>query len=330
MRDDSAKCTIVLPVLNEESLIERISTELLSVFISVNINILFVDDGSTDSTWQKITDLSNKNTLIRGLRFSRNFGKESAMLAGISYADGDCVIIMDADLQHPPKTALEMLNLWRNNDYEIIEAIKIRRQDEKPLNSFCARAFYKVLHKLSGIDLHNASDFKLIDRSVAEIFISMPERQTFFRAMAGWTGLKTGRVYFEVPHRAGGYTKFSLFKLTRMAVNSIAAYTSMPMHLVTITGMVFFLFAVFMSIQTLYMKICGKAAGGFTTVIILQLLIGSILMISLGVIGIYISKIYNEVKFRPRYVLSETIGVKHTADSVRNLTNVYKASRSLP
>ncbi|MDR2650621.1 MAG: glycosyltransferase family 2 protein [Clostridiales bacterium] len=308
MRSDSSRCTIVLPVLNEESIIEKTTSELFAVFLGINMDILFVDDGSADSTWLKITELSRRNLQISGLRFSRNFGKESAMLAGVANARGDCVIVMDADLQHPPAAALEMFNIWKDGDSSIIEGVKIRRQDEGALKKFGAKAFYKILLVLSGIDLDNASDFKLIDRNAADIIMSMPERQTFFRAMSGWTGLKTDKVYFEAPSRAGGVTKFSVLKLAGMAVNSITAYTSLPMQLVTVTGLGFFMFAVIMSFQTLYMKLYGKAAGGFTTVIILLLLIGSILMISLGIIGIYISKIYNEVKFRPRYVLSETIG----------------------
>jgi len=320
MRSDLNRCTIILPVLNEESVIEKTAAELFSAFLSANIDILFVDDGSTDSTWQIITKLSQNNPFISGLRFSRNFGKESAMLAGISKACGDCMIVMDADLQHPPNVAYEMYKLWRDSDFEIVEAVKSRRQEEGAVNKLGARTFYKILHALSGIDLNNASDFKLIDRRAADVFKSMPERQTFFRAMSGWTGLKTGRVYFEVPPRSIGASKFSTLKLVKMAVNSITAYTSLPMQLVTFTGLGFFLFAVIMSIQTLYMKLYGKAAGGFTTVIILLLLTGSILMISLGIIGIYISKIYNEVKFRPRYILSEIVGqnvdrTKHSDES---------------
>jgi len=308
LRSDSSRCTVILPVLNEERIIEKTVAELFSAFSSVNLDILFVDDGSTDSTWRIISKLSENNPFISGLRFSRNFGKESAMLAGIGSASGDCVIVMDADLQHPPKIALEMYNLWRGGDCAIVEAIKTRRQEEGAVYKFGAKTFYKLLLMLSGIDLNNASDFKLLDRRAIDIFMAMPERQTFFRAMSGWTGLKTGRVYFQVSPRAAGVSKFSMLKLWKMAVNSITAYTSLPMQLVTIAGLGFFLFAVIMSVQTLVMKITGKAAGGFTTVIILLLLIGSILMISLGIIGIYISKIYNEVKFRPRYVLSDTVG----------------------
>jgi len=310
LRSESSRCTIVLPVFNEERVIEKIVAELFAAFTSVHMDLLFVDDGSTDSTWQIICRLNQSNPFISGMRFSRNFGKESAMLAGIGSATGDCVIVMDADLQHPPRIALEMYNLWRGGDYAIVEAVKTRRQEEGAVYKFGAKTFYKLLRALSGMDLNNASDFKLLDRSVVDIFTTMPERQTFFRAMSGWTGLKTGRVYFKVSQRGGGSSKFSLFKLSKMAVNSITAYTSIPMQLVTVAGLGFFLFAIVMTVQTLFMKIIGRAAGGFTTVIILLLLIGSILMISLGIIGIYISKIYNEVKFRPRYVLSETVGAK--------------------
>jgi len=296
-------------VFNEESIVEKITTEVFKAFLMANIDILFVDDGSTDSTWDTIAELSKKNPLISGVRFSRNFGKESAMLAGVSVATGDCMIVMDSDLQHPPETAMEMLDLWLKSDCSIIEAVKIRRQDENALKKVAANMFYKILNSTSGIDLHNGSDFKLLDRRAADIIKSMPERQTFFRAMAGWTGLKTEKVYFEVPMRVGGSTKFSVFKLTKMAINSITAYTSMPMQIVTFIGFSFLLFAIIMTLQTFYRYFFGYAEGGFPTVIILLLIIGSILMISLGIIGIYISKIYNEVKLRPRYIFSESVGV---------------------
>ena len=309
MRSDTSRCTIILPVFNEEGIVERITTEVFKAFLMANIDILFVDDGSTDSTWDTVAELSKKNPLISGIRFSRNFGKESAMLAGVSVATGDCMIVMDSDLQHPPEIAMEMLDLWLKSDCSIIEAVKIRRQDENALKKIAANIFYKILHSTSGIDLHNGSDFKLLDRRAADIIKSMPERQTFFRAMAGWTGLKTEKVFFEVPLRAGGSTKFSVFKLTKMAINSITAYTSMPMQVVTFIGFGFLLFAIIMTIQTFYRYFFGYVEGGFPTVIILLLIIGSILMISLGIIGIYISKIYNEVKLRPRYILSESVGV---------------------
>ena len=309
MRSDTSRCTIILPVFNEEGIVERITTEVFKAFLMANIDILFVDDGSTDSTWDTVAELSKKNPLISGVRFSRNFGKESAMLAGVSVATGDCMIVMDSDLQHPPETAMEMFDLWLKNDCSIIEAIKIRRQDENAIKKIAANMFYKILYSTSGIDLHNGSDFKLLDRRAADIIKSMPERQTFFRAMAGWTGLKTEKVYFEVPLRVGGSTKFSVFKLTKMAINSITAYTSMPMQIVTFIGFGFLLFAIIMTLQTFYRYFFGYVEGGFPTVILLLLIIGSILMISLGIIGIYISKIYNEVKLRPRYIFSESVGV---------------------
>ncbi|MDR1913023.1 MAG: glycosyltransferase family 2 protein [Clostridiales bacterium] len=305
-------CTIILPVYNEEAILRHSVETLFETFGGVPneipLDILLIDDGSDDGTWKKIAELSRSDCKVSGLRFSRNFGKESAIAAGLSNAKGACVIVMDADLQHPPETALEMYRLWELNDLAIVEAIKTTRQKESAFHKLGANLFYNTLERLAGMDLNNASDFKLLDRSVVELFKTMPERQTFFRAMTGWTGLKSEKVYFEVRPRAAGGTKWSVIKLTTLAVSSISAYTTVPLHWVTFAGIIFLVFAVFLLIQTLYNKIFGLADAGFTTVIVLLLLIGSILMISLGIIGVYIAKIYTEIKSRPRYIVAEKAG----------------------
>jgi dolichol-phosphate mannosyltransferase len=308
LRDENSKCTIILPVFNEEAVIEQTVQTILGVFAQINVEILLVDDGSIDGTWQKIAALCEKEASVLGLRFSRNFGKESAMLAGLASARGDCVIVMDSDLQHPPEAALEMFYTWRGGDFAIIEGVKRQRQQESLWYKLSAGLFYDFLKKLAAIDLHDASDFKLLDRTVLDVFKRMPERQTFFRAMSSWTGLKMTRHYFEVQPRAAGQTKWSPFALLTLAVDSVAAYSSIPLQMVTIVGMAFLAFALILGIQTIYNKIVGIAMGGFTTVILLLLIIGAVLMISLGVIGVYIAKIYNEVKFRPRYVIADTAG----------------------
>jgi dolichol-phosphate mannosyltransferase len=300
-----SSCTVILPALNEENVIEKAVAAIFSAFERVNLDIVIVDDGSTDGTWEKIKKISKDNPLVKGIRFTRNFGKEGAIMAGLHEAAGDCVIVMDSDLQFPPKTAVEMFELWHTDGYMVVEGVKIRRQKESFIYKLGASAFYKFLRRFAGLDMNNTSDFKLLDREVVELLKKMPERQSFFRAITGWTGVRSAKIYFTVQPRIGGATKWSYFRLMKFAVSSITSFTTLPMQLVTFTGFGFMLFALIMSVQTLWMKASGKAVAGFTTVIVLLLIVGSILMISLGVIGVYIAKIYDEIKFRPRYIVSE-------------------------
>ncbi|MCL2462480.1 MAG: glycosyltransferase, partial [Defluviitaleaceae bacterium] len=180
-----------------------------------------------------------------------------------------------------------------------------------PFKRAAARMFYSVFGKSAGLSMDNASDFKLLDRSVVSLLTKMPERATFFRAMASWTGLPSTKVYYEVGERAGGKTKWSPFGLMRLAFNSIASYSTAPLQIVTFTGVIFLIFAVILGVQSLYRKFTGSSLEGFTTVILLLLIIGSVLMISLGVIGAYIAKIYEEVKYRPRYIVAESVGAMY-------------------
>jgi len=276
------------------------------------VDILAVDDGSTDGTWAAITEMSRANPLVNGVRLSRNFGKESAIFAGLEKFEkakgGDCVIVMDADMQHPPETAVEMFGLWLGGGYAIVEGIKIRRQKESRLKRAGARLFYFIFGKSAGLDMGNTSDFKLLDRGVVALLTKMPERSTFFRAMANWTGLPTAKVFYEVGKRAGGKTKWRPFSLFRLAFGSIASYTAAPLHIVTFAGVLFFVFAVVLGAQSLWAKFSGRSTEGFTTVILLLLIIGGVLMTSLGIIGVYIAKIYEEVKYRPRYIIAEAVG----------------------
>lgn len=297
--------TMIIPAFNEAGVIGRTAAAVDNLFTKEGIGhlVLIVDDGSKDVTWQEIESLASQNAWVSGLRLSRNFGKEGAVFAGLAHAKTDCVIVMDGDLQHPPETALAMFRLWEKEDYDVVEAVKQKRQDESAVQRMGAFLFYALLKLLSGISLENMSDFKLLSRKAVDILNEMPERQTFFRAMAGWTGLRTGYVNFEAPPRVGGKTKFNHRALVKLAIDSISSYSSVPLQMVTLFGFGFTAFAVVMAVQTLYMKLTGRSVEGFTTVILLLLIIGGILMLSLGIIGTYIAKIYHEIKKRPRYIV---------------------------
>lgn len=271
---------------------------------SINYEIVFIDDGSRDKTWSIIKEVSKEDKNVVGVHFSRNFGKEAAILAGLANAKGDCCVVMDCDLQHPPETIIEMYRLWEQG-YEVVEGVKASRGKESFLHGLSAKLFYKIMSKAVNIDMENASDFKLMDKRVVEAILNMPERNTFFRAMSSWVGFKKATVEFEVREREAGESKWSVFSLVRYAVKNIAAFSTVPMQIVTIIGMIMLIFALVVGVQTIYMYAMHRAVEGFTTVILLILIIGSIVMISLGIIGYYIAKIYEEVKRRPRYLISE-------------------------
>jgi len=308
--------TVVIPVFNEENQIcENISVIRRCLMeTDMEFMLLLVDDGSTDGTWSRLKMLSEDLTCIKALRLSRNFGKEAALCAGLEAAEGDACIIMDADLQHPPTLIPEMIRLWKDEGFEVVEGVKALRGNESIIKKVGANLFYKVQSKLSGFNMQQASDFKLLDKKVILAWRSLNERGTFFRGMSAWVGYNRISIPFNVAARTNGVSKWSLLNLCTLAVKAITSFSSFPLYIVTFMGVFFLAGALALGIQTLYMKLMGIASSGFTTVILLLLIIGSCLMISLGVIGTYIARIYEEVKYRPRYIVAEEI--KSSEDSL--------------
>lgn len=301
--------SIVIPAYNEQDNIVRTYETIREIMAQERIpfELIFVDDGSTDHTYLHIQELSSSRQQVKGLSFSRNFGKESAIFAGLEVATGDCCIIMDCDLQHPPAVIPEMYRLWQKG-YEIVEGVKTSRGKENPLHSLFAKLFYFLISKATGIDMARASDFKLLDRKAVNALLIMPERAPFFRALSSWIGFRTATVDFEVQERAFGSSKWSMWSLIKYAVSNIVSFSSAPMQLVSLMGWLMFFASLVLGIQSLYNYFTGAALEGFTTVILLLLIIGSILMISLGIIGHYLSRIYEEIKARPRYIINKRCG----------------------
>lgn len=302
-----ALLSVILPAYNEEKMISKVVERLGNLFHENRIpyELVFVDDGSKDNTWSEI-EMAGIDPHVVGVHFSKNFGKEAAIMAGLSSSHGDCCVVMDCDLQHPPQTVIEMYRLWEQG-YEVVEGVKRSRGEESKVYGLCAKCFYKLISRAIKIDMSKASDFKLLDRAVVDTLIKMPERNAFFRALSSWVGYKTMQVEFDVQEREEGASKWSAISLIKYAVTNIAAFSSAPMQLVTLAGILTFVFCLIMSVQTLVNYFLGRAVEGFTTVILLLLFIGSIIMISLGIIGFYLSKIYEEVKQRPRYIISKTV-----------------------
>lgn len=298
--------SVVIPSYNEEAMIPA-TAETISALLSredIPFEILFVDDGSRDATWPRIQEASGRFRQVRGIRFSRNFGKESAIFAGLNYARGDCCAVIDCDLQHPPEKLVEMYRLWEKG-YEIVECVKRSRGEESPFHALAARAFYQMISTAAGFDMRRASDFKLLDRSAVNALLNMRERNTFFRALSSWIGFRSTQIEFDVQERAAGESKWSVLALTRYAIKNVASFTSLPMYAVAGLGALMFLVMVVFGVISLTQKLSGVAQEGFTTVILLLLFIGSITMMSLGIIGYYLSIIFDEIKARPRFIVSE-------------------------
>jgi glycosyltransferase involved in cell wall biosynthesis len=269
--------------------------------------IIVVDDGSTDETWATIASLGAEMPELTGVRLSRNFGKEGAIAAGLDLAGGEACVVMDADLQHPPALLPEMVRRWQEGAWDVVEAVKTHRGRESTAHRLTTRAFYRAAAWLTGYDLQDASDFKLIDRRVLTEWRRLGERATFFRGLVAWLGFSRTQVPFEVPPRQSGRSRWSLTALGGLAVRAITSFSALPLQLVTVLGVVMLIVALVIGVQAVRLWLEGLALPGFTTVILLQLLIGGLLMISLGIIGTYIARIYDEVKGRPRYVIRERL-----------------------
>lgn len=301
------KISIVIPVYNEEVNIQNslqvISKEAAS--LGLDYELVCIDDGSSDKTWEILEDCARSypEMNLRCFSFSRNFGKEAAIKAGIDQADGDALILMDADLQHPPSKIKEMVRLWQEEGYNIVHCKKSLRGKENIFYRAAAGIFYFFFNRLTGGDFQGSSDFRLLDRVVADTYRRITERNAFFRGLIDYFGFKKAEIPFEVAEREGDESKWTLKALIDLSIKAVTSFSRLPLHIVTVMGLVFFIFAVGLSLQTLYNFIFGEAASGFTTVILLLLIIGSIIMFSLGIIGEYLAKIYEEVKARPMYII---------------------------
>lgn len=301
--------SIIMPVYNEgEHIVSSVGTvEQLLRQENIPYEFVLVDDGSRDDSWKKLSAMATENARITAVRLSRNFGKEAAVCAGLDAATGAAVIVMDADLQDPPELIPLMVKAWQEEGCDVVEGVKSSRGKESLPYKLCAKAFYGTLYRLAGIDLRNASDYKLLDRKVVTAIQTMPEKITFFRGMSAWVGFERKQLPFEVRDRVSGTSRWSLRRLAGLAVSAVTSYTSAPLHLITMLGAGMLLVAIVLGIQTLIRYGMGNAMEGFTTVILLLLFIGSLLMISLGILGLYMMKIYHEVKARPRYLISKKV-----------------------
>lgn len=301
-----ALLSIVLPSYNEEQNVANTASVLSQLLDreQIDYELVFVSDGSKDATYEEIMKAKATNPRIKGVEFSRNFGKEASIFAGLQLACGDAVIVMDCDLQHPPEVIPKMWKLWEEG-YEVVEGIKLNRGRESLAHKLSAGLFYKIMSKLIKIDMNASSDYKLMDRKVVNVLLELPEKNTFFRALTFWAGFRNTTVEYEVQERIYGESKWSVWSLMKYAIKNATSFSTLPLQLVTIMGTTSILFSVILAIQTFVKYLMGTAVEGFTTVILLILIIGGFIMLSLGIIGHYIARIYEEVKGRPKFIISK-------------------------
>ena len=309
---------VLMPFYNEEKQIPVTVYRMIPLLDALDLrySLLLVNDGSSDGTWKAIEDASDRHYgKVRGISLSRNFGKEAAICAGLDVADADAVILMDGDLQHPPECIPEMIRLWREEGYEIVEGVKSDRGREGVFSRLQAKLFYSMFRRMSGYDLSNASDYKLLDRKVVLKWRTLGEHNTFFRGLSAWLGFRRVSFPFEVAERQTGRSRWKISSLLRLSVHAIVSFSAIPLHLISFIGAIFLIGTLILLIQTLVNYFSGGAADGFTTVIIVTLAIGACVMISLGLIGTYVALIFDEVKNRPRYIISEDTGVARDGDT---------------
>lgn len=304
------KISIVVPCYNEEetiSLFYKEINKLTTKMIDAIFEILFVDDGSDDNTLKIIKQLYLKDKRIKYLSFSRNFGKEAAMYAGLSNASGDFVTLMDADLQDPPEMLIEMYNILKNEDYDQVGTRRFNRRGEPIIRSFFARKFYKIINKLSKVEMvDGARDFRLMKRCVVDAILSLKEYNRYSKGLFNFVGFKTKWLEYENNRRVAGKSKWNFFSLFRYAIEGIVAFSTVPLSIATFMGLII-CFLSFIAIVLIIIKtvVFGDPVGGWPSMVCIILFISGIQLFCMGIIGMYISKTYLEVKNRPVYIIKE-------------------------
>lgn len=295
--------TVVIPAFNEAAGIAEVAATALAsldALPELRCGVLIVDDGSTDDTVSAVRTLMAGDPRVGLVKLGRNFGKEAAIQAGLVHASGDAVVVMDGDLQHPPELLPEMVRLWLAG-VPVVEGVKRSRGDEGLLSRLTAWLFYCLFGRLSDLDLRRRTDFKLLDRTVIDAYLALPERRRFFRGLIQWLGYPSAQVAFDVPARRHGRRTFSGVKRLRLSVSAITSFSSAPLQFMTVLGGLTCLLGTVIGGTALYQKFSGRAVTGFTTVILITLILGGLTMMGLGLIGLYLAHIFEEIKGRPPF-----------------------------
>jgi polyisoprenyl-phosphate glycosyltransferase len=301
--------SVIVPAFNEAQGIAAFLDVLFGVLhgCCARFDVWVVDDGSRDDTWQRLCCARERYPELRGLRFTRNFGKEAALLAGLRQARGEAVVVMDSDGQHPPTLLPQMLDAWRAGEAQIIAAQKAARPTDTRIGRVNAHLFNSLMRLMTGLDLSAASDYRLLDRRVVDALLAFPERVRFFRGMTVWTGFTTKHLAFDVAPRIAGTSRWSAGQLTKLAINAITAYSAKPLSLVFRLGLVGMLAAFVLFLQAVYSWVVGIAVSGWTSVTVVMLFFGSANLLGIGVLGAYLAQLFDEIKARPEYLIKEEL-----------------------
>ncbi|HEX5385190.1 MAG TPA: glycosyltransferase family 2 protein [Gemmatimonadales bacterium] len=321
--------SIVVPAYCEEGNVARLHDELSRVLLDENVawELVIVDDGSTDATWERIRELGRSDPRVRGIRLSRNFGHQYALLAGLAHARGDVVVSMDADLQHPPAVVPRLLDEWRRG-FKIVHTVRADSEDVSWFKGLTSRAFYRIFSFLSGVRITpGMADFRLLDRQVVQELVRLREEGLFLRGLVEWVGYPNTRVPFRADERYSGTTKYTLRRMIKFAWAGITSFSVVPLRAGIVIGLVTSLFAFAVLVQTVFVKIFmpERIVPGWATIVALVSLLFGILFILIGVLGEYLGRILVQVRQRPLYLVSDTHGISTTVAG-----DVPRADPSVP
>lgn len=303
-RVGNVSLSAIVPFFNEQELVNLSLKVLIEQLTATGFDfeIFCVDDGSTDGTLGQLYRRADWDARIKVLALSRNFGKEAAMSAGLEVAEGDAVLFLDADLQHPPELISQMLRLWQSG-YDIINGVKEQRAREPLVYRLLAGVFNRLMGSAADTDFRGASDFKLLDRQVVDVLKRLPETRRFFRGLVAWSGFRAVRLPYAVGERAAGKSKWSSLGLIRYSIRNLLAFSEMPLRAIAAFGFATLVFSALLAAWQLYRFVTGWTLSGFTTVILLQLFLDGLLLTGVGIVAVYLAEVYAEVKQRPLYVI---------------------------
>jgi len=303
--------SIILPCFNEQDNLDELYLRLTSVMknIGEGYELIFVDDGSSDNSINKLTVLCSLDSRVKFIEFSRNFGHQAAIFAGLDYADGDAVIMMDADLQHPPELIPELIEKWKEG-YDVVYTVRNDPLETSLFKKITAKTFYKIINLLAEIKIpENSADFRLLDNKVIKSFRSLKERTKFFRGLINWVGFHQCPIYYEAEPRFAGQSKYTVRKMVKFAFDGITSFSAFPLHIATIFGTLVSAFSFVYALYAIYVRVfTHEAVPGWTSVLVAVLFLGGVQLLCLGVLGEYLNRVYTETKSRPTYIVRKACG----------------------
>jgi glycosyltransferase involved in cell wall biosynthesis len=299
--------SLIVPLYNEEQGLPKFWHALHAVLarITENYEVILIDDGSSDKTWNLIQDIAGRCSVVKGVRFTRNFGKEAAIHAGLEMAKGKGIVVMDGDGQHPVELLPIIVQCWQNEGALVVAARKRNRAYDNPVQQLRSRFFNATMKATTGLDMEGSTDYRLLDRKVVDLLLKCPEKIRFFRGMTMWFGFATKEILFDVPPRLSGESQWGFASLLNLALSAIVAYSARPLNYVFVAG-VFGVFVSFLlGLQAIYSWTNGIAINGWTSTTILILFFGSMNLVAIGIVGLYLAQLFSEIKRRPSYLIAE-------------------------